>query len=152
MAHGFVRATADLDLLIQRSRSAAWRSLLEGAGFKVFKEASSFLQFNPPPEAHLPVDLMLVADDGFEKMRAAAQPVEMSGLVVQVVSLLHLIALKCHAVQHSKSLRRLKDVEDLIHLIQINRIDLNEAEVRATILKHGNQEFYEKLRNARSSE
>src|SRR5207237_6156115 len=62
LAHGYIRATADLDLLVPKSRRSEWRALLEELGFSVFQEASSFIQFHPSPEARLPVDLMLVAD------------------------------------------------------------------------------------------
>ena len=48
--------------------------------------------------------------------------------------------------------RRVKDTEDLIQLAIINHLDLNEPELRATILKHGNQELYEKLRRACATE
>ena len=37
-------------------------------------------------------------------------------------------------------------------LIGINHLDLKEAELRAIILKHGNQELYEKLQHACASE
>ena len=43
-------------------------------------------------------------------------------------------------------------MDDLIHLILINRLDLNEPELRAIILKHGNAEIYEKLRYACANE
>jgi hypothetical protein len=43
---------------------------------------------------------------------------------------------------------RTTDDLDLIHLILINQLDLNEPELRATILKHGNAEIYEKLQHA----
>jgi hypothetical protein len=36
-------------------------------------------------------------------------------------------------------------MDDLVQLILINRLDLNEPELRATILKHGNAEMFEKL-------
>jgi hypothetical protein len=45
-------------------------------------------------------------------------------------------------------MRVLKDTEDLIQLIGINGLDLNEPELRATVLKHGNQQLYEKLKRA----
>jgi hypothetical protein len=41
---------------------------------------------------------------------------------------------------------------DLLQLILINRLDLNEPELRATILKHGNAETYEKLRQVCANE
>ncbi len=42
----------------------------------------------------------------------------------------------------------IKDTEALIQLVSINHLDLNEPELRTTILKHGNQELYEKLQRA----
>ena len=44
------------------------------------------------------------------------------------------------------------DMEDLIQLIRLNHLDLNERELRAIILKHGNQELYERLQHACASE
>ena len=152
MAHGFVRATDDLDLLVQSGRRDEWRQLLEGLGMEVYREAPVFMQFNPPAGAGLPVDLMLVAEGVFERMRADAAPACVEGVSFGVVSLLHLIALKCHAVKHGKPLRRIKDTEDLIQLTINNHLDLNEPELRATILKHGDQELYDKLRHSCASE
>ena len=152
MAHGFVRATDDLDLLVQGSRREQWRGLLEGLGMNVYRERTAFLQFNPAPDARLPVDLLFVADEVFERMRTDAEQETMEGVSIGVVSLLHLIALKSHAIQHGKPLRRMKDTEDLIQLIKLNGLNLNEPELRATILKHGNQELYDKLQHACTSE
>ncbi len=148
MAHGFVRATDDLDLLVQRSQHGRWRVLLEGLGMKVYREGLTFAQFDPSPGGRLPVDLMFVDDDVFTRMRATAEPASVEGVSFGVVSLLHLIALKCHAIRNGRPVRRIKDTEDLIQLAIINHLDLNEAELRATILKHGDQELYEKLLRA----
>ena len=148
MAHGFIRATDDLDLLVQASRRNQWRGLMEGLGMTMHRETPTFMQFNPATGGRLPVDLMFVADEVFERMRAETQQASVENLTLGVVSLLHLIALKCHAIQHGKPLRRIKDTEDLVQLITLNGLNLNEPELRATILKHGNQELYEKLRHA----
>lgn len=152
MAHGFVRATDDLDLLVQSSRRDQWRQLLEGLGMRVYREAPAFMQFNPPQVAGLPVDLLLVTDEVFERMRADAKQAAVEDVSFGIVSLLHLIALKCHAIQHGEARRCLKDTEDLINLIMLNGLDLNETELQATILKHGNQELYEKLQHACAAE
>ena len=68
------------------------------------------------------------------------------------MSVFHAIPLKCHAIQHGKPLRRIKDTEDLIQLVIINHLNLNEPELRATILKHGDPELYEKLQHSCASE
>jgi predicted nucleotidyltransferase len=119
---------------------------------KVYREAPAFTQFDPPPGVRLPVDLMFVADEVFDQMRADAEPASVGGVSFGVVSLLHLIALKCHAIRHGKPIRCVKDTEDLIQLVSINHLDLNEPELRATILRHGDQELYEKLQRACASE
>lgn len=152
MAHGFVRATDDLDLLVQSSRRQQWCRLLEELGMKVFHEMPAFTQFEPPPNGRLPVDLMLVNDHSLRRMEASATTARDRGVALNVVSLHHLIALKCHAIKHSKQHRKLMDADDIIRLIRINRLDLNEPELRATILKHGDQELYDKLQRACASE
>ena len=151
-AHGYVRTTDDLDLMVQRGRRTEWSKLLDGFGMTVKHDADTFLQFDPADAAGMEVDLMFVSEDVFDRLQRAGMEAKVEGVCVRVVALLHLIALKCHALKHSKAMRRLKDMDDLIQLILINQIDLNEPELRATIFKHGNAEIYEKLRNACADE
>ena len=47
---------------------------------------------------------MFVAEEVFDRMRAEAEPASVEGVSFGVVSLLHLIALKCHAIRHGKPL------------------------------------------------
>jgi hypothetical protein len=115
-------------------------------------ETTTFMQFEATASGQIDVDLMFVSLDVFARMTAAAITSPVQDVPTGVVGLLHLVALKCHALRHSQSLRRLKDMDDLIHLITLNRLDLNEPELRATILKHGDQELYEKLRFACATE
>lgn len=151
-AHGYLRLTDDLDLIVQRGQRAQLSKLLGDLGMSVKHDADTFLQFDPPDEAGMEVDLMFVSEDVFARLEQASVEAAVEGTRVRVVALPHLIALKCHALQHSKSLRRLKDMDDLVQLILINRLDLHEPELRATILKHGNAEIYEKLRHACADE
>jgi hypothetical protein len=151
-AHGYVRTTDDLDLMVPRDQRVQWSSLLGNFGMMVKNDAASFLQFDPRDETGTNVDLMFVSKEVFEQLNHAAIEATAEGVPVRVVSLLHLIALKCHSLHHSKTLRRLKDMDDLIQLSLINRLDLNEPELRATILKHGSAEIYEQLRHACADE
>jgi predicted nucleotidyltransferase len=152
MAHGYVRTTEDLDLIVQRGRRTDLDKLLRDLGMTIGNDATTFLQFNPRNESEIRVDLMFVSEEVFGQLERAAVETKVGGAQVRVVSLLHLIALKCHALQHSKSIRRLKDMDDLIQLILINHLDLSEPELCAIILKHGNAEIYEKLRQACADE
>jgi hypothetical protein len=151
-AHGYVRTTDDLDLIVPRDQRVRWSSLLGHFGMMVKNDAATFLQFDPQDGTGTEVDLMFVSNEVFEQLNQAAMEATVEGVGVRVVSLLHLIALKCHSLQHSKTMRRLKDMDDLIQLILINHLDLNGSELRATILKHGSAEIYEKLRHACANE
>ena len=146
MAHGFARATFDLDLLVRKDQAEDWRHLLENLGFEIHFSGPTFLQFDPPRDEKLPLDLMLVGTDTFGRMEAEMKPVESEGLKVNIVSLSHLIALKCHAICHGRPHRAIKDIEDLVQLARVNKLDLNEPTLRDIILKYGNQELYETLK------
>lgn len=147
-AHGYVRTTDDLDLMVPQGQRAWWSELLNHFGMVIQTEAATFLQFDPKDETSTNVDLMFVSEEIFEQLNQAAVEATIEGVPVRVVSLLHLIALKCHSLRNSKTLRRLKDMDDLIQLALVNHLDLNEPELRTTILKHGSAEIYEKLRHA----
>jgi hypothetical protein len=148
MAHGFARSTYDLDLLVPRSDSARWKNLVAEIGFGFFREGPTFLQFHPPSADVPPLDLMLVGDDTFAQMQAASVAVDTASTPVKAVSLEHLIALKCHSIRHGGARRAVKDAEDVIQLIQANRLDPTRDPLRALILKQGGQELYDKLRRA----
>ena len=148
MAHGFARSTFDLDLLVRRSELEKWKGVAAKLGFRFFREGPTFVQFQPPAADRLPLDLMLVGDATFERMYEAARLTDTGGVSVRVVSLEHLFALKCHAIQHGGPRRAVKDAEDIIQLLKANRIDLGSEPFRGAILKHGGPELYDKLRRA----
>jgi predicted nucleotidyltransferase len=149
LAHGYVRTTDDLDLLVEHRRRAHSDKLMKDLGMSVKNDNPNFTQFESKSDSEMNVDLMFVSESVFSQLNDAAIQSNVDGVPVRVVSLLHLIALKCHAIKNSDSkLRLIKDTDDLVHLIVINRLDLNETEIRAIILKHGNKELYDKLQHA----
>jgi len=150
LAHGFARTTGDIDFLVRTSQRTEWQQLLESLKFTVKFSGPTFLQFDPPPEEKLPLDLMFVSDENFSPMFSAAMQIEVEGVATRVVSLPHLFALKCHAFK-SRPHRAMKDVEDLVQLTRLNGLDLNEPSLRAIVLKHGGAEFYELLKRERDA-
>ena len=90
-AHGYVRATDDLDLIVQRGRRAQLGKLLGDLGMTVKNDAANFVQFDPPDENGMDVDLMFVSEDVFGRLEQAAVKATVEGTQVRVVSLLHLI-------------------------------------------------------------
>ncbi len=150
LAHGFVRTTGDIDFLVRKSQAADWQKLLEKLRFAVKFSGPTFLQFDPPPEEKLPVDLMFVSDENFDTMFSEAKQVESDSVNTKVVSLPHLFALKCHALK-SRPHRAMRDIEDLVQLTRLNKLDLNEPALRTILLRHGGPEIYELIKRERDA-
>jgi hypothetical protein len=149
IAHGHPRNTFDIDFVIELKDQRAWRGLLEGLGYTLHAETRTFFQMQPSDEQTLPVDVMMVNEPTFAKMLALAK--ECSGLPpdARVVSLEHLLALKCHAIKHGHPGRVEKDVDDVLGLVSANQLDVTSSDWREIFLKYGTPELYEKLRKAR---
>ena len=145
IAHGHPRNTFDIDLIIRRTDRVLWEDLARSAEYSFYREGPTFVQFNPPSPDILPLDLMMVGDETFGKLMADAVPGPASTAGAKVVSLRHLLALKCHAIKHGHRGRIVKDADDVIRLAQANKLDLDEPGIRDLFLKHGTKELYDKV-------
>ncbi len=150
--YGYSRETADLDLLVRQDARAAWEQLFRQLGYAVEQQAEAFVQLAPPRSGEWPVDLMLVRGATFGPMLAESQEVEMYGVRLRIPSLTHLLALKLHALKHTRAHRFLKDFLDVEGLVRINRLDLQSERIRQLFLKYGNLELYEKVVRACSKD
>jgi len=148
IAHGHQRTTFDIDLIVQRMDRDAWFALAESLGYNLHAKGPTFIQFDPPDSKGMPLDVMLANQDTFAKLAATAVPVGSEFGDVKMVSLRHLLALKCHAVKYGHPRRIVKDADDVIRLVLANRIDLDAPEIRELFLKYGTQEFYKKVKAA----
>ncbi len=146
VVHGYARTTFDLDFITDRDSRERWLRVLAHGGLTLYHEGPTFVQFSPPSGQHWPVDLMFVNASTFQKLDAESVTAEIGRASVKVVSLLHLIALKCHAIRHGHSGRVIKDTDDLVRLIEVNRLQVEEPKLREIVLQHGSAEIYEKLR------
>jgi hypothetical protein len=147
VTHGYARNTFDLDIVIRREDREKWSALVGELGYAFLREGPTFLQYNPSEPLNLPLDLMMVNEETFAKLAAQAVPSPLSK-TARCVSLLHLLALKCHAIKHSHKGRIEKDVNDVLHLVEINRLDVTQPEIREMFLRFGPKELYEKLQRS----
>jgi hypothetical protein len=145
IAHGHPRNTFDLDLVVPRPAVEAWRALVLALGYTLRGEGPTFIQFDPPDAVALPLDLMIVSEDTYRQLEAAAVDVPVSGAGVRTVCLRHLLALKAHAIRHGHPGRVEKDVDDVIGLVRANHLDVAEPHWRELFRKYGPPELHEKL-------
>jgi hypothetical protein len=146
IVHGYQRLTFDLDFVVNKQQRELWLSLMTTEGYKLFNESPAFLQFLPPTDKMSPVDLILTGEESFGKMLSDSFPATKDGTSFLAVSVRSLIALKCHSIKHAQTRRVARDLDDVIHLVIVNRLNIEAAEWRDLILKYGTAELYEKLR------
>ena len=143
--HGYPRFTADLDLLVQREARGGWHALLSDLGYDMTQERETFGQYASRDGTGWPLDLMFVNEPTFQGIWAASRPAEVQGAHLPLVSLEHLLSLKLHALKHSHLRRFLKDFDDVLHLVAVNKIDLRSPASRGLFLKYGNADLYDKF-------
>ncbi len=85
-------------------------------------------------------------------MLAQSREVEIYGQLLRIPSLSHLLALKLHALKHTRAHRFLKDFQNVEGLVRMNQIDLHSEKVRQLFLKYGNLDLYEKVVRACSDQ
>ncbi len=149
IAHGYPRLTFDFDLAVERTKEAAWLECAAALGYTTKQHHGSFLQLVSACE-QWPLDLMLLNEQTFSKMFQSSESRRVGesagGGVARVPCVAHLIALKVHALHHGHAGRFLKDFEDVIELVQRNKIDLSGAEMQETFRRYGTPELHDKIR------
>jgi len=148
IAHGYARTTFDLDLLVEREHRTAWEELLVSLGYSVHARHEAFLQFNTPSPQHWPVDLMLASAETFAGMWSDSEETGVESVAVRIPSLRHLLALKLHVLKQELGHRTVKDMNDVVQLIEFKRLDVRSGAFRELCLRYGNASLYEQLVNA----
>jgi len=143
--YGYSRDTSDLDFFVSQNERTEWMQLLAGLGYASFHDGGSFIQYHAPDQSAWPVDFMLVQEKTFTPIFEAGLDAEFFGVKTKVPKLEHLIALKLHALKHTRMHRFLKDFLDVENLIRINQLDIQSPEARKLFDRYGTPDLYEKI-------
>ena len=125
-AHGFVRATRDIDLMVMAEDADGARSAALDLGYEVLdegKEISSYVR------GLQRFDVMHASREISRGLLSRAIHIDFEGMDFPVVPVEGLIGLKLQA--YNDNPRRLQDVMDMIELFRINEESLNMDEVRS---------------------
>jgi hypothetical protein len=99
-ARGYARTTLDFDFLIATRDLPAWGKFLDAADYKLITpEIKAFAQFDPREGEGFRVDLMLVDAATFAKLHAGSEWLDYGRRRIRVIGVLHLMALKLHALR-----------------------------------------------------
>jgi hypothetical protein len=143
-AHKVQRNTLDIDFMLTRNDYHAIETKLLGMGFSVFNSQDSFIQLKNAQPGVRDIDFMFCDEHTVDEIDRNGLSVQIAGEQFRIPSVLHLIALKLHAVKNNRE-RELYDIPDIVRLIRANRIDLRSPELEKICLKFGTRELYDTI-------
>ena len=144
-SYGIDRQTGDLDLCVRRPDVGAWRAMLADLGYTPFHEKEGFVQLRPPEIGQWPVDLMIVDEATFQALMGDARAVCFVDTSVPVPSVLHLIAMKLHALRSNLEHRERKDLDDVVSLIEKQELVVDDESFRDLCARFGTEGIYEEI-------
>jgi hypothetical protein len=147
-AWGVQRETIDVDIVIDKMKREEWIECLKELEFTVLHDGGTFLQFASGRLPTWPLDLMLVPAETFKKLFDASEFRELFDRKFRIPALLHLVALKLHALKQGLAHRRIRDFLDVVELLQVNDRDPRSLEVKAIFEQFGTEELYEQIVHA----
>ena len=134
---GYARNTVDLDLLLPEHERSRWLDLLRELGYRFFHGVEAFAQFEPPEPDGVPVDLMFVEQETWEKLVGGAREAALGDERVLLPRPEYLVALKLHAASSATRSKPEVDWEDIRQIVRICGLDSAEPSFRELILRYG---------------
>ncbi len=142
--HGYLRNTNDVDVLTSReSLDSVMRNLI-GLGYRKHAETPIFVRFVNPDIVFPDIDVLVVDSGVFEKLYQSAESGVIQSTSVKVPSVLHLIALKLHAIRNDPE-RELRDLSDIRELIVRNRGEIDEDGYQEVVEKYATDEIAKQI-------
>lgn len=136
---GYLRNTVDLDLLLPEDQRSRWLDLLRELGYRFFHGVEAFAQFEPPDVDGVPVDLMFVEQETWEKLVAGAREATLGDQPVLLPRPEYLVALKLHAASSATRANPEVDWEDIRQTVRICGLDPAEPSFRELIVRYGGE-------------
>jgi len=147
-AYGVSRQTLDVDFLIDETDFGALRKALTDHSYQQVYKDHVFAKLRSERADNLDIDLLFVDSSTIDAVVVEGRDLTIEGASFRVPSLLHLVAMKLHALKNNEANRRLRDLPDIMALIEANSLDVADASFKDACLKYGTPELYNKICNS----
>ena len=145
IAYGYPRQTHDFDFLVDSRHRFRWDQIIRELGYQMKHSHPVFHMYQSELPDHPPVDLMLVDHETFVKFDVSSKEATVERVTVRIPALLHLLALKLHAERSGGERRIGRDINDVLHLMQLNHIKLDAPEFQKILTRYGNDSIRQRL-------
>lgn len=139
-SHGYLRATHDLDILSGIQDEQRLHALLIALGYEALDRRQDISSYARGP---LRLDIVHAHRSDALEMLGSANDARYADIRIPVISLEGLIGLKLQAFNDDP--RRLRDLDDIMQLMKLNRADLDIAKVRSYFTLFGREELLDDI-------
>ncbi len=146
-AYGVVRQTLDVDCLVADTDAGGVGQLLLAAGYRERARTSNFVRYIHSSLYLMDVDVLLVDQSTLQAMLKASRPYRLGSFEWRVPGLVHLVALKLHALKNAPG-RDAKDFKDIVELLGGNRADWQAHDLENLCRKYGPEDIYAQVEAA----
>ncbi len=130
-AYGVARQTADIDFVCRDGDVGRVENVLAECGYQRVFRSDLFAKFRSDAVGLHDVDVLFVDGDTMRALLSEAKETAVGAAVFRVPAVLHLIAMKLHALKHNAPRRLGRDLSDIVALVEANRIDAGAESFRA---------------------
>jgi hypothetical protein len=142
-AHGYLRATEDVDFLVRGLHQSKIIAYLESLGYETIYRSAGYSNHVHPLANLGRIDFIYVKGETADVILSEAKPLlVLDDISVPVVRVEHLIALKVFAMKNDPE-RSFREMADLQYLLKLPGLDLEE--IREYFEKYGQMEKYDEL-------
>jgi hypothetical protein len=144
IAYHAQRTTFDIDFMMTAEECSRLEPDLVSAGYTVFNRTDAFVQYRSETPGMRDVDVLIADTTTMDRLRSEGSTVRIAGREFTVPSILHLIAMKLHAIAGNPK-RELKDFPDIVHLVRESHLDPSSDEVVTLFREYGAGELHTRL-------
>jgi hypothetical protein len=142
-AHGLLRTTQDLDLIVESAAQPNLIGFLETQGYETLHRSSGYSNHSHPEPARGRVDFVYVQGETSDRLFSSCSPLRgPGGIEIPVPRPEHLAALKVVAMKNNPS-RELQDLADIRFLLTLPGVD--RIEVRGYFGRHGLESRFDEI-------
>ena len=143
--YGYARNTQDVDFLATDEDYQKLAGVLSASGYEESAKTKVFAKQTVKGMDGLPADFLFVDPETIDRMWRDGRDVTVSGHRFRICSLLHLIALKLHAIKQGSKDRAWKDIPDILNLIRANGMDAGSPDLKSVCQKFGPEGIYHEI-------
>lgn len=143
--YGMNRFTKDVDFMIVKEDFQKVSTILQDSGYKEAIVQGAFARFKGQGEPFIDVDIMFVDQGTFEGIFSDGVRAAIEGNEFVLPSMMHLIALKIHAMKNNPARMEYPDLSDILIIAKQNNINLNGDDFRELCFTYGTEQIYQEI-------